>query len=227
MKNIKYVAYIILCVLLLAASLSGCAKQESLPVLTPPVLTPPPGDTSIVSAPQTQDAPAEPIIEAGGQQTTATPAPAAATAPDAAPDASTPDETPAPATATDYTIQLEDIKLYLNGNKLPMDVLPIMVDDVVLVPMAEICSYFNRTITAEQTDDSLTLIDKNKDNTIVITVNSDNASLNGQDVKMPAVARLYKGVVMVPLECYRSLFDADNKYQAEFTSAYIMESGLC
>ena len=124
--------------------------------------------------------------------------------------------------------QAPEIKLYLNGNRMELVTAPVMEGELVMVPIAEICEAFSRPITAQQEDSVLTLEDTEKSSTIVVTAGESKAVLNGSAVEMKASATLAQdGVLLVELSSFRSLLDADNKYQPDITAAYITESGLC
>jgi hypothetical protein len=124
--------------------------------------------------------------------------------------------------------QSKEIKLYLNGNKLPLEQKPLLVDNNVMIPVAEICTYFSRSITSEQNNNTLTIIDEKKDNKIIITAGEKIARINNKDTEMLVPAVLSdNGVMLVELSSVRILLDADSKFNSEFSSAYINESGLC
>lgn len=121
-----------------------------------------------------------------------------------------------------------EIKLYLNGNRLVPDAVPYESDGTAFVPIAEICSYFSRSISCSQEGETLTIQDADKGNEIVIEAGRDKAIVNGAEVKLAAPAVLSSGgTMMVELSSFRSLLDADNKYQEDIGAAYITESGLC
>ncbi len=125
--------------------------------------------------------------------------------------------------------QQAEIKLYLNGNRLVLTQPPVLVDaETVMVPVAEICEAFSRSITAEPQAGSLTLTDTDKGKAIVLTDNDNKATVNGAAVNLAAPAKLTEdGVMLMALSDFRTLFDADNKYQPDIFAAYITESGLC
>ena len=124
--------------------------------------------------------------------------------------------------------QNKEIKLYLNGNKLPLEQKPLLADNNVMIPVAEICTYFSRSITSEQNNNTLTIIDEKKDNKIIITAGEKIARINNKDTEMLVPAVLSdNGVMLVELSSVRILLDADSKFNSEFSSAYINESGLC
>ncbi len=121
-----------------------------------------------------------------------------------------------------------EIKLYLNGNRLELETPPVLQDGSVMVPLAEICGYFSRSIQTSLSGEVLTVSDSDRAAEITITAGSATAVVNGKNVTMPAPALLSgTGEMLVELSCYRPLFDADNKYNEEFQAAYITESGLC
>ena len=124
--------------------------------------------------------------------------------------------------------QQAEIKLYLNGNRLVLAQPPLLQGETVMVPVAEICEAFSREITTVPQDSTLTLTDTKKGKTIVITDKIGKAVVNGASVNLAAPAILTdSGVMLVALSDFRTLFDADNKYQSDIFAAYITESGLC
>ncbi len=129
---------------------------------------------------------------------------------------------------TSEQVNQSDIKLYLNGNRLELQSTPVMQEDNVMVPLAEICGYFSRPIECVLDGQILTVQDSNNKTVFKITAGSDIAELDGKQVAMPAAAQLDdKGAMLVELSCFRTLLDADNRYNDEFSAAYITESGLC
>ncbi len=130
--------------------------------------------------------------------------------------------------AASEQVSQADIKLYLNGNRLELQSPPVMQDDRVMVPLAEICGYFSRPIDCVQEGEVLTVNDGNNQTVFVITAGSSMAEVDGKQVSMPVAAKLDdNGVMLVELSCFRTLLDADNRYNEEFSAAYITESGLC
>lgn len=124
--------------------------------------------------------------------------------------------------------QQAEIKLYLNGNRLVLAQPPLLQHETVMVPVAEICEGFSREITTVSQENTLTLTDTKKGKTIVLTDKDDKAMVNGAAVNLAAPAALTNsGVMLVALSDFRTLFDADNKYQSDILAAYITESGLC
>lgn len=124
--------------------------------------------------------------------------------------------------------QQAEIKLYLNGNRLVLAQPPLLQGETVMVPVAEICEGFSREITTVSQENSLTLTDTKRGRTIVLTDKDDKAVVNGAAVNLAASATLTNsGVMLVALSDFRTLFDADNKYQSDIFAAYITESGLC
>lgn len=124
--------------------------------------------------------------------------------------------------------QMQEVKLYLNGNRLELSTAPVVEGDFVMVPFAEICESFSRQISVTQEGAVLTLVDTENSNTIVITDGESKATVNGSSVDIKAPAELTQdGVFLVELSSFRTLLDADNKYQADISTAYITESGLC
>lgn len=124
--------------------------------------------------------------------------------------------------------QAAPIKLYLNGNRLELST-PIQLEgDHVMVPLAEIVSAFSRDIETSAEGETLTLSDTERGNAITITVGGDEAQVNGSAVKLAAPPVLSEdGEMLIELSDFRTLLDADNKYTADISSAYITESGLC
>lgn len=129
---------------------------------------------------------------------------------------------------TDESQASTEVKLYLNGNRLELKTQPALVNGIVMVPMAEICEYFSRTIKCTQNGDVLELNDVDNNKTFVITAKQTNAKSGNDEIAMPAAPILADdGVLLVELSCFRTFLNADNKFKEEFTAAYITESGLC
>ena len=129
---------------------------------------------------------------------------------------------------TDSEPQQAEIKLYLNGNRLVLAQTPLLEGETVMVPVAEICGAFSREITAVPQEHTLTLTDISKDKIIVLTDKDGKAVVNGSAVNLAAPPALTEnGTMLVALSDFRTLFDADNKYQSDILAAYITESGLC
>lgn len=124
--------------------------------------------------------------------------------------------------------QQAEIKLYLNGNRLVLAQPPLLQGETVMVPVVEICEAFSREITTAPQENTLTVTDTKKGKTIVLTNKDDKAIVNGAAVNLAAPAELTEGgVMLLALSDFRTLFDADNKYQSDIFAAYITESGLC
>lgn len=197
--------------LLFAAAAAGCGAGDGIhkQVLSAPTAAPEMTESGAVSSVPT--AAAQPAVS---EQSPAKSEPTAETVPQN--------------TAENSSSTAAEIKVYLNGNRLVLETPAQMADGKVMVPIAEITSYFSRSIKASAEDNKLTLTDEKKSNTIVITADSSKAQINGTDTEMSAPAMLNdKGVMLVELSAFRLLFDADNKFNQDYNAAYITESGLC
>ncbi|MDD4076237.1 MAG: stalk domain-containing protein [Eubacteriales bacterium] len=145
-----------------------------------------------------------------------------------APPAATPSATAAADAPPAENAAADAVKLYLNGNRLPLSTPCRLENGVVMVPIAEIVGAFSRSIACTMAGDTLTMEDASRGNTILLTAGDDTASVNGKTVALEAPAMLAEdGALLVELSAFRTLLDADNKFTAEFSAAYIVESGLC
>lgn len=123
---------------------------------------------------------------------------------------------------------VSEVRLYLSGNKLPLETPCQIIDGFVMVPVAEVVDAFNREIDYTADATTLTINDPDKGNVIVIQASSATAQINGSAANMEAPAVMTDGgVMLIELSAFRLLFDADNKFVEEHASAYIVESGLC
>lgn len=124
--------------------------------------------------------------------------------------------------------QTQEIKLYLNGNRLELSTAPAVEEDFVMVPVAEICESFSRQISVNSEGSVLTLVDTEKSNTIVLTDGESKATVNGSSVDLGTPVELtQEGVFFMEINGFTTLLDANVKYQPDITTVYITESGLC
>lgn len=129
---------------------------------------------------------------------------------------------------SEESAQITEITVYLNGNSLELETAAYETEGKVMVPAAEVCGFFSRSISCTMEGEVLTIEDGKIGNTIILTAGSDKAMMNGKETALEAAAVLTEeGVLMVELSAFGVLLDTDYKYQETIQSVYITESGLC
>ena len=93
--------------------------------------------------------------------------------------------------------QLPPIKVYMNGNLIPFDVIPISVNGCSLVPLRAILENTGATITWD--DSSQTITVHKSATTITLTIGSLTPTINGQISNMDIPAQIVNGRTLVPL----------------------------
>ena len=140
---------------------------------------------------------------------------------------SKPGESPTESTLITATTENE-LRVYLNGNRLTLEASPFLLDGKVMIPVEEVLFYFSRPFTVTKEGETITILDEDKEKTILLTANSSSALINESTVELDsAVTKDENGIFFIPLSSFRTLFDADNQFKSEYNSAYIVESGLC
>ncbi|WP_341877700.1 stalk domain-containing protein [Defluviitalea saccharophila] len=106
-------------------------------------------------------------------------------------------------------LKQDAIKVTINGNKLDMNVSPVMKDGTVLVPLRAIFEALNINL---KYDASTKTIYGKKENTKIILPLGKDATVNGQTVKLTTPAQTINGNTMVPVKFIAQSTGADVKW---------------
>ncbi|KJS65172.1 MAG: hypothetical protein JL50_15170 [Peptococcaceae bacterium BICA1-7] len=89
------------------------------------------------------------------------------------------------------------ISIILNDQKLIFDQPPVIEDGTVLVPMRALLEKFNMAIEYDSNSETVTA--KNKNTTIIVTINSKIALINNNTKKLRVAPRIINSRTMVPI----------------------------
>ena len=89
------------------------------------------------------------------------------------------------------------ISIKLNGNYVSSDVSPYIVNDRTMVPVRVISESLGAEVIWNQAAETVTIKKDGKD--IVLRINSDNADVNGESVKLDAPAVIEQSRTFVPI----------------------------
>lgn len=90
-----------------------------------------------------------------------------------------------------------DIKIYLNGERLPVSVAPVIERGATLVPMRTIFEGLGMKVNWDQSTRTVTGTGSNV--TTKLTVGKNKAYVNGSEVNLDVPAKIINGTTMVPV----------------------------
>lgn len=98
-----------------------------------------------------------------------------------------------------------DISVELNGEKISFDQPPIIVDGRTLVPLRAISEALGAEVDWDENTQTITAV---KDSvTVILTINSDEITVNGKINKIDVPAQLVNDRTLVPLRAISESFD--------------------
>jgi hypothetical protein len=100
------------------------------------------------------------------------------------------------------------ISVFVDGNEVDFDVQPVIVNDHVLVPLRKIANALglsDNDITWDATTGTVTIVDGS--NTIVMTDNDQQVTLNGSPYSLDTPAQIIDGQLMIPLRAISQMLD--------------------
>ncbi len=90
-----------------------------------------------------------------------------------------------------------EVSLVLNGKKIKSDVPPVIVDSRTLIPVRALFENINATVNWNDTERKVTI--KYSTKTIVLKIDSKNATINGVAKKMDVAAAIIDNRTMIPV----------------------------
>ncbi len=117
-------------------------------------------------------------------------------------------------------LQLPPIKVYMNGNLISFDVIPISVNGCSLVPLRAILENIGATITWD--DSSQTITVRKSATTITLTIGSLTPTINGQITNMDVPAQIVNGRTLVPLRFIVDALGCKTTWDGEKRVIYIL-----
>lgn len=101
----------------------------------------------------------------------------------------------------------DNIKVYLNQERMNFSETPYMKNDRVLVPMRDIFEQLNATVEWDDATQSITA--KRNDITAVLAIGMNNMYVNGNTIYLEVVPELTKDKTFVPLRAVSEMFGCD------------------
>ncbi len=113
----------------------------------------------------------------------------------------------------------EEIKVYVDGERLEFDVDPVTEDDRTLVPMRAIFEALGATV--EWDDDTQTATAERGGDVVAVTIDSEMLYKNGRAVVLDVPARMIDDRTLVPVRAISESFDAEVEWIEETQSVII------
>lgn len=104
-----------------------------------------------------------------------------------------------------FTPEIKDMKIIVQGEQLELDCYPIMKNDRILVPVREIFEAMGATVDWNPEDQTSYATRKGK--SVKIIVDSEIAWINEQEYLLDVPSIIYKGKTLVPLRFSGEAFD--------------------
>jgi hypothetical protein len=106
----------------------------------------------------------------------------------------------------------KEINVVINGEVQKFDAVPVNVNGSVLVPMRAIFEMLQATITWDGSKQQVTATYGSQ--TIVLTINSKVAVIDGEEVELTAIPQIVNGNTLVPLRFVGEALDCDVKWNS-------------
>ncbi|OQB14332.1 MAG: hypothetical protein BWY15_01189 [Firmicutes bacterium ADurb.Bin193] len=101
----------------------------------------------------------------------------------------------------------DSIKVIIDGTSYDFDPAPILVNDRTMVPMRAIFELLGATVSWDEKSSTVTAV--KGDTTVILQIDSTDATVNGNAKKLDVAAMLYKDRTMVPLRFISESLGAD------------------
>lgn len=105
---------------------------------------------------------------------------------------------------------IEDMPVFIKGNKVAFDVSPEVVNGHTMVPLRKFAESLDSAVNWDTETKQVVFFRGN--NTIVLTVDGDTATINGQSVTLDTPATIKNGRVLVPLRFVSESMDTGVEY---------------
>ena len=106
-----------------------------------------------------------------------------------------------------------DISVILNNNQLSFTQSPVIENGTTLVPMRAIFEAMGASV--DWNNDTKTVTSVKGDTTIILTLNKDKATVNGDEIPLVVPAKLVNGNTMVPLRFVSESLGAEVDWNGE------------
>ena len=123
---------------------------------------------------------------------------------------------PVTAGATTTHIDLHvgnEIKVFIDGERLNFDVAPTIEDGFTLVPVSAIFEALGASVAWD--GETKTVTAKRGETVVVLVIDKDKALVNGESVSLGAPARIISGRTLVPLRFVSQAFEAETTWDGE------------
>jgi hypothetical protein len=118
---------------------------------------------------------------------------------------------------------MDEIWVYLDGQRLEFDVQPQIIDGRTMVPMRKIFESMGATVEWENSTQKITA--KKQDTTVIMQINSNVLSVDGNAITLDVPPKLVDGRTLVPVRAVAESFDIhvlwDDIYKNVVLSTYI------
>ena len=118
---------------------------------------------------------------------------------------------------------IDEIWVYLDGQRLEFDVQPQIIDGRTMVPMRKIFESMGATVEWENSTQKITA--KKQDTTVIMQINSNVLSVDENAITLDVPPQLVDGRTLVPVRAVAESFDIhvlwDDIYKNVMLSTYI------
>lgn len=107
------------------------------------------------------------------------------------------------------------ISVVVDGSELSFDTQPVIENGRVLVPFRKIFEALNCAVSYKSNGTSKEVVAVNGEKFITAEIGSNTMSVNGEEIKLDAPARIDNGRTLVPLRAVSESLDADVQWNGE------------
>lgn len=107
------------------------------------------------------------------------------------------------------------ISVVVDGSELSFDTQPVIENGRVLVPFRKIFEVLNCAVSYKSNGTSKEVVAVNGEKFITAEIGSNTMSVNGEEIKLDAPARIDNGRTLVPLRAVSESLDADVQWNGE------------
>ncbi len=118
-------------------------------------------------------------------------------------------------------VPVEEIKVFVEGQKPKFDVLPVIENSRTLVPLRAMAEAVGAEVNWDAATQTITLVKGER--RISMAVNSDQAEVGGQKIKLDVAAKIKDGRTMVPLRFVGEALDAEVTWDGDSKMITVLE----
>lgn len=119
-----------------------------------------------------------------------------------------------------------DTNIQVNGKNLVTDVAPVIMNDYTYVPIRNIGEILGYNVNYDEATESITMFQPDLKTTVKMTVNSNEAYVNNQEMSMPVPPVIINSRTLVPVRFVSEALESKVKWIEGYEYDNVMEPNL-